>query len=200
MEPVFMVLGQSAATAAAHALEQDAAVQDIDYARLRERLLADNLVLVWTGPKKSPPKPGLDPTKLLGIVIDEEEITLRGFSMAGHTVYPYVGSGYRHDGNSEKGFQSARFPFSVPTSGRYDVRVGYSAHSNRASNVPVSILHAGGQADVVVNQKKPAEIDNLFHSVGTFSFQAGAEYEVKISNHETDGYVILDAIQLVRAQ
>ena len=41
MEPVFMILGQSAATAAAHAIDEGKAVQEIDYARLRERLLAD---------------------------------------------------------------------------------------------------------------------------------------------------------------
>jgi len=41
MEPVFMILGQSAATAAAHAIDEGRPVQEIDYARLRERLLAD---------------------------------------------------------------------------------------------------------------------------------------------------------------
>jgi hypothetical protein len=41
MEPVFMILGQSAATAAALAVDGSVAVQDVDYARLRERLLAD---------------------------------------------------------------------------------------------------------------------------------------------------------------
>lgn len=45
MEPVFMVLGQSAATAAAHAIDQSVAVQDIDYAKLRVRLLNDKQVL-----------------------------------------------------------------------------------------------------------------------------------------------------------
>jgi hypothetical protein len=45
MEPVFMVLGQSAATAAALALESNVAVQDLPYARLRERLLKDGQVL-----------------------------------------------------------------------------------------------------------------------------------------------------------
>jgi hypothetical protein len=41
MEPVFMILGQSAATAAAQAIDEGKAVQEIDYPRLRERLLAD---------------------------------------------------------------------------------------------------------------------------------------------------------------
>ncbi len=41
MEPVFMVLGQSAATAAVLAIENDIAVQDVNYDVLKERLLAD---------------------------------------------------------------------------------------------------------------------------------------------------------------
>jgi hypothetical protein len=51
MEPVFMILGQSAATAAALAIEAGTAVQDLPYARLRERLLADGQVLEY-GPSK----------------------------------------------------------------------------------------------------------------------------------------------------
>jgi hypothetical protein len=47
MEPVFMVLGQSAATAAVMALDGGLAVQDVPYAKLRERLLADGQVLEW---------------------------------------------------------------------------------------------------------------------------------------------------------
>ena len=45
MEPVFMILGQSAATAAAVAIDGNLRVQDVPYSRLRERLLADGQVL-----------------------------------------------------------------------------------------------------------------------------------------------------------
>ena len=48
MEPVFMLLGQSAATAAAIALEDAVPVQQVDYARLRQRLLADGQILEWS--------------------------------------------------------------------------------------------------------------------------------------------------------
>ncbi|MEX2016316.1 MAG: FAD-dependent oxidoreductase, partial [Candidatus Hydrogenedentales bacterium] len=41
MEPVFMVLGQSAATAAALAIENETSVQEVQYDKLRERLLGD---------------------------------------------------------------------------------------------------------------------------------------------------------------
>lgn len=45
MEPVFMVLSQSAATAAVLAIEADAAVQAVDYTALRERLLQDGQIV-----------------------------------------------------------------------------------------------------------------------------------------------------------
>jgi hypothetical protein len=46
MEPVFMILGQSAATAAALAIDTNATVQEIDYEQLRSRLRADKQVLM----------------------------------------------------------------------------------------------------------------------------------------------------------
>lgn len=54
MEPVFMILGQSAATAAALAINAGQAVQDVPYAKLRERLLKDGQVLDYEGGELSP--------------------------------------------------------------------------------------------------------------------------------------------------
>ena len=45
MEPVFMVLGQSAATAASLAVDHQIAVQSVDYEELREQLLKDKQIL-----------------------------------------------------------------------------------------------------------------------------------------------------------
>jgi hypothetical protein len=50
MEPVFMILGQSAATAAALAIDGNQAVQDVPYSRLRDRLLKDGQVLEYQPP------------------------------------------------------------------------------------------------------------------------------------------------------
>jgi hypothetical protein len=52
MEPVFMILGQSAATAAAMAIDGKLAVQDVPYEKLRARLLADGQVLEYAAPAK----------------------------------------------------------------------------------------------------------------------------------------------------
>ena len=60
MEPVFMVLGQSAATAACLAINDGVDVQKVPYAKLRARLLADKQVLelktLAAKKKKSPAK------------------------------------------------------------------------------------------------------------------------------------------------
>jgi len=48
MEPVFMVLGQSAATAACLAIDGDIGVQEVNYEMLKEKLLADQQILKWS--------------------------------------------------------------------------------------------------------------------------------------------------------
>ncbi|MBA3483505.1 MAG: FAD-dependent oxidoreductase [Pirellulales bacterium] len=47
MEPVFMILGQSAATAACEAIDAGVAVQEVNYDKLKERMLSDGQVLSY---------------------------------------------------------------------------------------------------------------------------------------------------------
>jgi hypothetical protein len=49
MEPVFMVLGQSASSAACMAIDEGISVQEVDYGKLREQLLRDGQILEWKG-------------------------------------------------------------------------------------------------------------------------------------------------------
>jgi hypothetical protein len=51
MEPVFMILGESAATAASMALDAATTVQNVPYPQLRARLLADGQILEWKKPQ-----------------------------------------------------------------------------------------------------------------------------------------------------
>lgn len=197
MEPVFMVLGQSAATAAMLAQQADTAVQQVDYDRLQERLLADKQVLEWTGPRGNVGQ-SLDPKKLPGVVVDDEAAERTGFADVSQVIGPFIGAGYRHDADADKGTQSARFPVEVPKAGRWEVRVAYSPNANRADNVPVTIHHADGETTVRLNQRqKPNHAP--FATVGTFNFAAG-KTTIIITNAETTGHVILDAIQLVTAE
>jgi len=53
MEPVFMLLGQSAATAAGLAIDEQISIQKVNYEKLRARLLLDKQVLEWKPPSNA---------------------------------------------------------------------------------------------------------------------------------------------------
>jgi hypothetical protein len=190
MEPVFMILGQSAATAAALAIDGKLAVQDVPYAKLRERLLADGQVLEYEGPSKG----GIDTRKLEGIVLDDTRAKLTGKWSSSGSLGPYVGSGYLHDGNAQKGELSARFETALKP-GRYEVRISYSASDNRAGEAPVIIQHAGGTTTKTIDQRKPHAAGGAFVSVGDYEF--GNSGIVEIQNAGTQGHVIVDAVQFI---
>jgi hypothetical protein len=196
MEPVFMVLGQSAATAACQAIERVVPIQRIDVSALQERLKADGQVLEWTGPVRVA-RPSIAPESLPGIVLDDSEAKLSGSWSASSAVGGFVGSGYLHDGNEGKGAKSARFEPEIPAAGRYEVRVAYVANPNRATNVPITIESAQGSTTIRINQQRQPARDSVFLSLGTFRFDAGKKGAVTIANQGTDGHVIVDAVQWI---
>lgn len=197
MEPVFMVLGQSAATAACQSIDADVSVQKIDYAKLRERLLADKQVLEWTGPVRGSVT-GIDPKKLPGIVLDDEQASKTGDWSPSSVIGPFVGVGYIHDSAEERGKRSVTFKLPVKEAGAYEVRIAYTANGNRATNVPVTIEHSEGTATATLDQKQKPKIDGLWHSLGRYSFDGGAV--VTISNTGANGHVVVDAVQLLPAK
>ncbi|MFI4859440.1 MAG: FAD-dependent oxidoreductase [Phycisphaerales bacterium JB063] len=184
MEPVFMILAQSAAQAADLAIERGVAVQDIDYGELRERLEAAGQRLGTAHDA------GLGP---LGM--DDSEAELIGPWLTSRVVGSAVGGSYRHDDNANKGEAGARFTIDVPEPGRYEVRLAYTPHANRATEVPVEVEHARGNRRLRVNQRLAPPIDGQFISLGVYDFDASAT--VTVTNRGTRGYVTVDAVLLV---
>jgi hypothetical protein len=194
MEPVFMILGQSAATAAALAIDQKIAVQDVPYQQLRQRMLEDGQILEVA--RSAPPnRPAVDTSKLPGVVVDDSKAALTGNWIESTSIAPWIGSAYRHDNNARDGQSAARFEAKLPTSGRYEVRLAYTSQGNRASRVPVEVHHAAGMQMVVINQKHSPPIGGLFISLGAFDFNSEQTAAVVVSNRDADGYVIIDAVQ-----
>jgi hypothetical protein len=193
MEPVFMVLGQSAATAACQAIDNKQAVQDIEYSALKERLLADGQVLEWTGPLKASTT-AIDAKSLEGVVVDNTDAKLTGNWVSSASVGGFVGIDYIHDGNANKGDLAAAYIAKLPHPGLYEVRVYYTPNPNRATNVPVTIHANGAEKTIHVNERQAPKVGK-YAPLGTFNFGTGAM--VTISNRETDGYVVIDAVQFV---
>ncbi|HCN77579.1 MAG TPA: FAD-dependent oxidoreductase, partial [Verrucomicrobiales bacterium] len=79
----------------------------------------------------------------------------------------------------------------------YEVRVAYPANNNRASNVPVTIFHNGGETKKVISQKPPGPVGGVAVSLGEYEFSPDRRPQVVIGNEGTDGYVVIDAVQWI---
>ena len=194
MEPVYMILGQSAGTAAALALDGKTSVQRVNYSKLRGRLLADKQILTWDAKADNKHLPAVQPPP--GVEVNHDKAEIAGDWQQSNSIPPFTGDGYLHDGNADKGKKSVRFTPDLPTEGVYDVYLLWSSNPNRATNTPVEIIHADGTAKIRVNQRDKGGWVKVF----TGKFKAGRDGRVTIRNDGADGYVIADSVRWVRAK
>ncbi|MGV3753796.1 MAG: FAD-dependent oxidoreductase [Verrucomicrobiota bacterium] len=205
VEPTWMALGQSAGIAAALAAKANRAVQDLPYATLRERLLAQKQVL------EIPPLPtpvstaptggqGIDSKSFKGIVLDDADARRTGTWEHSTNFKPFIGRGYLHDGNENKGSLKLVFQPEITQAGRYELRVAYSAHETRAAKVPITVKSDGKETKVLFNQQERLPVGESFRAAGVFDLSAGKDTVITISNEGTEGFVIVDAVQLVKME
>ncbi len=190
MEPVFMIMGQSAATAAVFAMDGQTSVQKVDYAKLQARLLQDGQILEWTGParKAGPPKPQLD-----GIVLDDEVAVKTGEWQPGALGgTARVGDGYLHDGDAEKGQLSLTWKPVITEAGDYEIILHFPSNANRAKQVRVRTVLGGTEKVTVINQQDKSDRASL----GRFTLPPGGALAVTLSNADTKGHVVADGLQL----
>jgi len=132
-----------------------------------------------------------------GLLADNPQAELVGSWTASTFTRGFVGEGYIHDDNQDKGEKSVVFTLAAPRAAVYEVQIAYSNGSNRAANVPISIAYAEGESQVTLDQTKAPPIDNVYGAVGRFAFQPDQPARVTISNEGTSGYVIVDAVRLI---
>ncbi|GHJ46997.1 xanthan lyase [Catellatospora sp. TT07R-123] len=188
MEPVFMILGQSAATAAHLAITAGSAVQQVPVAMLQARLRADGQLLTWP------------PTASGEIIVDSSTsagVTRAGVWLKSTSISGYWGPDYEHDDNANKGVNRLRFTPAIPTAGAYQVFLRWTSHANRASNVPVDVCAGGTVTTRTVDQRGGG---GQWVSLGTFTLPAGSSpsgASVLIRTESTDGYVVADAARFL---
>ncbi len=199
VEPTWMVLGHSAGVAAALASQRNESVQAIPYPVLREHLLAQGQALdPLPLPELPPPLLGIDAATLPGIVLDDQAAQRDGPWQHSTNFKPYVGIGYRHDDDSSKGLMRLVFRPEIPAAGRYRIGLAYSPHPSRAADVPV-IVSVGEQETIIrVDQRQPLDDRSPFRVIGELELPAGTQTTITISNAGTSGFVICDAIQLLK--
>ncbi len=156
----------------------------------------------WAGEARKPEAPGATGIKasgLPGIVVDDAAAKLTGKWTRANGLKPFVGVGYAYA--DAKGDAEARFEFQVPKTGRYEVRVAWAGHENRASNAPCAIERAGEPAlKLQLNQRENAEDPGGFHSLGAFDFTAGKANAVVLSSAGANGFIHADAVQILEVK
>ena len=185
MEPVFMMASHAAATAAAFAIDDKVPIQQVNYAKLGLQLAADGQVLYWGAAGGTN-----------GIIVDNSEAgaTIAGEWESSASVAGYWGINYLHDLNTGKGAKSVTFTPDLPEAGAYKVYLRWTAHSNRAADAPVEIVHAGGRQSLTVNQTLS---NGVWVYLLTTNFNAGTHGRLVLRNDNTSGYVVADAARWV---
>jgi hypothetical protein len=181
MEPVFMMAGQSAATAAAFAINDQVPVQQVDYSKLALQLTADGQILRWGSPAADS-----------GIIVDNADpgASYTGTWSNSTAIAGFWGANYAHDGNTAKGAKIASFTPNLPAPGQYEVFLRWTSDPNRATNVPVDVVHASGTNTFVVNQQLS---NSVWVSLITTNFAAGTNSPLQIRTAGSSGFVIADA-------
>lgn len=201
VEPTWMILGQSAGIAAALSAEKDLPVQALPYPALRARLLAQKQVLDLPVLPDLPPEPAvpvsIDPKTLPGLVLDDAQAELTGAWSRSTNFKPHIGSGYLHDDRRADGLSTATFHFKAPATGRHQLLMAYSAHETRATNVPILIESGGQKTELRADQTRPLPPGAPFRPIGVIELEKDARTSLRVTNTGTDGFVILDALQLL---
>ena len=178
MEPVFMVLGQSAAVAASMAIDRKIAVQKINVAALQNQLktnpLADN-----------------SPLEILIDDADKNNVQIKGEWKAGKLGRCY-GASLLSDDNPAVA-KSVTFSISVTQVGDYDAYVYSPEVPGKSSRLTVRLQ--AGQIVKNFTLSTPKDSSDWLH-LGKFGFPAGG-HSIEISNQNADGLTIADAVLLV---
>lgn len=135
--------------------------------------------------------------QLEGIVVDDEEAVLTGNWSHGAGLKPHVEDGYHYAGTGSPA--TAKFEFTVPKDGEYEVRIAHQPHENRSSKTPVTVVSAGGESTIVVNQRVAPPLAKGFYGLGVFNFRTDEPGAVVVSNQDVDGNTHIDAVQVVPA-
>ena len=182
MEPVFMVLAQSSATAAVMAIDGNTAVQEVDIQALQQKLKNDPLA----------------DGSLFEIMVDNAD-SMQVQRKGQWTLEKSGGYGpdyLAHD--PEKGnLASVRFTPQIPEAGKYSAYIYFPKAANLSSHTLVivndGVRHHGldiKESDIRVEGQTTGE----WVSLGTYTLTAGKHSYVQVSSKDADGKIIADAV------
>jgi len=186
MEPVFMVLGQSAAAAASQAIDKGISVQEVNTGELKHELTSN---------------PYADGSTA-DILIDNEDTS--NISVSGSWVKEKKG-GYGPSFLADTSFfqipASVKFIPEIIKEGNYEIYTYYPKLQNGANITPVIVFDGKQRTEKTIDKSKVEVIGQTsgeWVSLGKYKLPKGKKAYVEISGKNADGLIIADAILLIK--
>jgi hypothetical protein len=181
------------------AMEEPLRRHEAAVAELTERIKVAKAVVAKARGGKSPGIVAV--ADLVGFVVDDEQAKRVGEWKHSTNFKTYVGEGYLVDEGTHP--EAKTLTFILPEaaeSGKYEVRFAYTAGTNRAAKVPVTVFSADGEKTIEVDQRDEPPIGGHFVSLGQYNFEKNGQSFVIVSNQGGKGSVIADAVQFLPAE
>ena len=184
MEPVFMLLGQSAAKAACLAIDGGVKVQEVDVKEIQRMYVEDPL---------------LDGTSA-DIVVDDSSLTLpEGWTR----IEKNNGFGRSYmvlDPTSKE--QRVRYPFEVETDGKYEIYTYFIRRAESSKKTELLLNDGGAEKTIILNADEIeilGQTSGEWVSLGEYSLQSGKPGFVEFTNKgDVTGQICADAVLLVK--
>lgn len=185
MEPVFMVLGQSAATAAAVAIDNKTSVQEADVKKVQEMLATNPLV-------------DNSPAEILVDDNDAAHVTITGEWKA--AIHGGYGASMLTDDSKGAVAKSVRFSPEIKKAGKYEVYTYVPRLPGMDGNIHVKMNDGQRTTEKLIagsTVKVLGQTTGEWVSLGSYQLKAGKGAYVEIDNYKTDGIVVADAVLFI---
>ena len=185
MEPVFMVLAQSAAVAASMAIDQKIPVQEVPVKKLQQ-LLKDNPLLDGSIPDL--------------LVDNDDSVTVE---RSGNWVRDAKAGGrYHHSLAYTSGLEPASFRFrpTIKKAGFYAVYYYYPSIKGVSSIIPITVKTGRKDYPVKIRTdqvKVVGQTSGEWTSLGRYYLTAGTDCAVEVSTQDANGLIPADAVLLI---
>jgi hypothetical protein len=177
MEPVFMVLGQSAAVAASMAIDENVDLHEVDVRKLQIELEVNPLA------DKSQAE----------ILVDNDyyQVQLKGDWMVSPKGYGRYGKNYLIDESKGEQEKSVIYNPIIPITKKYKIYIYFPRREHLSRQIHVNIWRDSDKKSVVL---KPQNTESDWLYAGEFLFERGFNNKLEITNQGADGAVIADAV------
>jgi hypothetical protein len=184
MEPVFMVLAQSAAVAACMAIDKNQTVQQVDVKRLQV-LLHQNPLMDGSTPEVLVDN---DDKGKVFITGDWKRETIGGYGASFLVTEP---------SDAEKMVQ---FKPAIMVAGNYSVYAYFPKTGNASTQTHLKVFDGKSSNEIIIHKSDiqvEGQTSGEWVSLGTYALEKGTKSYVMVTNKNADGEIVADAVLFV---